>query len=305
MAHYTQLDQNDGEKIAKLYGLKFISLKSIEAGSENSNYFMQAKEGQFVLTLIEVKALKAVEKIVRLHEHLESQHYPAPLILTPLGEKSVAEYGGKPILMKKHIAGAHLEHPTKDQLQSLGAHLARLNVLPGPSYLARRPNFGMEWMATLLQEDIEASFAKWLENTLNNFDAQAWEALPKGLIHADLFLDNVLFRDGQVAAILDFEEACQYMLLFDLGMAIVGCCQEAGQISVSQAKHFIAGYQSVRPLNKNEQEALPNFIRYGAASTACWRYWKFNLLKAAPGKRERYKAMIAIAERPILEAELF
>jgi homoserine kinase type II len=99
-------------------------------------------------------------------------------------------------------------------------------------------------------------------------------ALPKGLIHADIFADNLIFQNGNLVAIIDYEEACIFPLIYDLAMALVGCCRIDNKLSIDLANSLFEGYVKHRDLQLAEVEALPYFVKYAASSTAAWRYWK-------------------------------
>ena len=121
--------------------------------------------------------------------------------------------------------------------------------------------------------------------------------LPTGLIHGDLFCDNVLFEGEKFKAILDFEDACHYYKAFDVGMAIVGVCRKAASIDPGKADAFVSGYQEVRALEEAERANLQAFIECAAILTSVWRYWKYHIDAPDIEESTRYTEMVEIAKR--------
>jgi homoserine kinase type II len=296
MAKYTSLDQESAINIAQQYGLDFLSLTSIEEGSENSNYLLDTEQGKFSLTLFEVKNNAEVERIAELLIYLQNKKFPAPQVRPTLKDKNLSGYEGKPILLKEYIEGKTEHDLSENQLAQVGAMLANLHTLGAPDFLPKAPPLGLDWMQQLNILEADLEFETWLEKSVRKIKSQMPKELPIGLVHADLFSDNMLQHKGKLAAFLDFEEACEYFLVFDIGMAILGCCRNEIVISKSKSSALVSGYQSVRRLTSEEIKALPLFIYYAAASTAAWRYWKFNISAPIIEKSRKYLEMIQIAD---------
>ena len=123
--------------------------------------------------------------------------------------------------------------------------------------------------------------------------------LPQGIIHGDLFPDNVLGRAGGVEAILDFEEGCIHTLAFDLAMTYVGFGWKDGKPDASLWQALRAGYESVRPLTTAEVAAMPLLHRYATLAIAAWRYWQFVLNIEDSPHAERYLEMTARLDEPL------
>jgi homoserine kinase type II len=120
--------------------------------------------------------------------------------------------------------------------------------------------------------------------------------LPRGLIHGDVFYDNVLFAGKKLKAIIDFEDACQYYKVFDLGMAVVGLCTSESKVELTRVRSLINGYQSGRMLDVVEKESLQLFIEYAAIATSSWRFWKYNIVAPHVGKSDKHWEMVNIAK---------
>ncbi|OVE79899.1 hypothetical protein BVY01_01295, partial [bacterium I07] len=200
-------------------------------------------------------------------------------------------------ILKRYFQGEVCPELDFRMLNQLGAMLARLHQIPSPEYLPKTFPYGLDYFETLPSSFSGCAFAKWLINKqdylINTIDSR----LPRGLVHGDVFYDNVLFSTNhQLMAVIDFEEACQYYKVFDLGMCIVGTCANRGEISLSKAKAFIDGYQSIKSLQESEKAALQVFAEYGAVATSFWRFRQHHVLKPDKNKANRYHEMKALAD---------
>ena len=131
-------------------------------------------------------------------------------------------------------------------------------------------------------------------------------ALPMALIHSDIFFNNIIVSDDEKRArIMDFEEACHYYRVFDIGMMLIGCCSDANGLRMEQAAALLKGYQMELSLLPAEKEALQAFSVYAAAATAFRRHQNFNHVKPDPAMFNHYRAMQSLADRvrQIPEAE--
>lgn len=120
--------------------------------------------------------------------------------------------------------------------------------------------------------------------------------LPIGLVHGDVFLDNVLFEDEKFKAILDFEDVSRIYKVYDLGMTIVGICTDGKNILFRKVRAFLNGYQKVRLLEEIEKDSLQLCIEWASILTSTWRFWKYNIDMPDADKSEKYKQMVYIAK---------
>ena len=119
---------------------------------------------------------------------------------------------------------------------------------------------------------------------------------PKTLIHGDVFFSNVIINPQNNPIIIDFEEACYYYRMYDIGMAIVGLCASNGSIDFSKADLLIRGYEQVMPIPKEEKNTMKLFIAYAATATAFWRFRQFNIIAPTPSHQNTYLDMKNIAD---------
>lgn len=111
-----------------------------------------------------------------------------------------------------------------------------------------------------------------------------------------MFYDNVLFDRKKFKAIIDFEEACCYYKVFDLGMGIVGLCTESTTVALDKARDLVSGYQQVQKLEDIEKETLQLFVEYAATATSYWRFWKYRIDTPGAEKPDKHWQMVRLTE---------
>ncbi len=208
-------------------------------------------------------------------------------------------------MLKPFIVGQVIQNLDENMENQVGAAMARLHQIPAPEYLPNRHTYGLETFPRIIGQGINLEYENWLAQKYDYFLKTIPAGLPCGLIHGDLFYDNILFEGKKFKAIIDFEDGCRYYHVFDLGMAIVGLCTENAKIILPKVRALIKGYQNIRKLGKAEIEALPLFIEYAATATSSWRFWKYNIDTPTVEKSNKYWEMVRIAKdaRTILSEE--
>jgi homoserine kinase type II len=187
-------------------------------------------------------------------------------------------------------------------LNQIGEIMAKLHKISPPVFIPTTYAFGLESYKKFLKNNLksknnrlDSNFVKWLTEKEYYLKKMISNELPRGLIHADIFWDNVLFNNKKLQAIIDFEESCNYYLAFDIAMSFDGSCQSKGIISLEKSKAILNGYQKVRKLTKVERDMLKDLTEYAAVSTSFIRY----VLKEVGISKEKlrdYREMIHIAD---------
>lgn len=299
MPPYTQLDENRISEIVGPYGIDRIThFQALEGGSENTNYRIDTADRTYVLTLSETKQESTVCELVDLLIHLEANGFQTSRVLPTKVGDYLSSFEGKPVLLKEFLHGEIVENLSSEMLYEIGASMASLHAVPVPETMRNRFSYGME-VLTVADSLAEHPFAAWATNTRERIQREIGEGLRRGLIHGDVFFNNVVVTEESGPVIMDFEEAGHYYLVFDLGMAIVGLCCGAGSIDQSQVGPLVQGYQSINPLNRAEIAKLKYFVAYAAAVTACWRFGQFRLIQPDATKRDRYLEMKRIADEAL------
>ncbi len=296
MAIYTRIQINDLKKIAAPYGIEVIDFKPIEGGNANSNYYIQAKEGEYVLTISEENSLEEVLIHANLLQWFEKHGYLTCQVQATTSGELISQYNGKPIMVKKWIPGTVHENFTAEMLEQIGRSIAQMHQIPAPEYLPSQHPYGIQVFSSVIGKAIDSEYENWLEDRLHFLRDNLPDNLPKGLIHGDIFFDNVVFERTELKAIIDFEGACRYYLVFDLGMGILGLCRTEGIIDLTKVKALIKGYEQIRPMEIPEKRFIPFFIEYAAIATSYWRYWKYNIYSPNPDRSGKHREMVQVAK---------
>ncbi|HZX30702.1 MAG TPA: homoserine kinase [Rhodocyclaceae bacterium] len=243
-----------------------IDLAGIAAGVENSNYFVTTAGGRWVLTLFERLPADELDFYLRLMAHLADRGYPCPRPQTDSTGALWRPLAGKPATLVSRLEGKGIETPTPDHCRAIGAALGRLHrlsadfspALPNPRGDAWRRQTGARLLPLLPRDEHDL-----LADELAFQAAQDYSGLPRGVVHADLFRDNVLWRDGELSGVLDFYFAGEDNLLFDLAVAANDWCFDQDGLDA-----LLAGYGGERPLAPAETAAWPALRR-----AAALRFW--------------------------------
>jgi homoserine kinase type II len=308
MAIYTPLNKREAVRIAEEFGLgDFVSITGIRDGSVNTHYLLETKRGRFFVKIDEVKSEVEVKQELELLLYLKRQGCPSPQPIKSKKGKFYHEFHGKYLSVSRNLEGVELplEALTSAHLEALGHALAELHLI-GRGYKKGIDNhFGFTKIVVMYREvrkhmpshlknivrvlDDEASY---LENYLDN-------NLPKGIIHGDLFPDNVKFRGSRLAGIVDFEAACRGKLIYDLATAVNALCFLDGRYRIDRFEPLITGYESSRPLSLPEWDSFPNELRFSALRFTVTRIKDFYLRKVDEDKRN-YKDFKEFFERLLI-----
>jgi len=273
MAVYTDVAFEDLERLLGDYAIgEPKSFKGIAEGVENSNFFLQTTTGDYILTLYEKRVSAAdLPFFLGLLDHLAIRGVACPL---PLQTKSGArwiELNGRPAAVLTYLDGLSLRRPEAGHCAAVGTALAELHEA-GRGFPLQRPNAlslaGWHTLAdaTLAEADsVQKGLAELIASSLKGLDAHWPSGLPSGVIHADLFPDNVLFLHDQVSGLIDFYFACNDAYAYDLTVMLNAWCFETdGSYNVTKGRALVNAYHARRPLLETEYDALPVLAR-GAA----------------------------------------
>lgn len=298
MAVYTELTTADLKQIASIFGLPEItSISNFAGGQENSNYHLIAGGQEYALTLCENKTPAEAQTLVDTLRHLEAHGFQTTKIIPTQGGATQATIYGKPLLLKSYLSGTVIDPLPPATMEPLGQAMARLHQVPVPDFLPTRLAYGRETFSPMQQNfGGPHPFLDWLKKIEKYLKDHFPEDLPKALIHADIFADNLILSPDHGPVIMDFEEATNYYRVFDLGMAIVGTCYPGGQFNALARKELLRGYNSVAPLIEAEEKSIIPATIYAAAAMASWRFWQFNVVQPGAGKQEHYRALQRVAE---------
>lgn len=292
MAVFTEVSDKDARDLLRRVPLgQLTALRGIQGGIENTNYFLTTDQGEWVLTLFERLTAEQLPFYLYLMKHLAHQGIPVP---DPQADAKSGDIlhkvCGKPAAIVQKLRGQSQLHPQPVHCAAVGDMLARMH-LAGRSYEREQPNLrGLAWwnatVPTVLPylDQAQADLLQ-AELAFQNHTAasSAYQALPKGPVHADLFRDNVMFDGETLTGFFDFYFAGCDTFLFDLCVCLNDWCIDhaTGAHDAAKAQAMLDAYQAVRPLEAAERQLLNPLLRAGALRFWISRLWDFYLPREA------------------------
>ena len=285
----------DVERMISLSELADLAeFEPLEGGWDNTSLLLTLKdESKVVLKSWHANTVEEVERVIARHRHLDSFGIPTPVPIEFADGNLFVEMGEVAWTLLPYFDGGLLGSD-ESSLRSLGATQARMHEVPTADFFPRTFTMGFEFFEEVfgMIEGELPNFLIMLRSESSKLKSQIPTELPTGILHGDLFPDNVIGSKGVVSAILDLEEAWIGPKAFDLVMSFVGFGWEGGRPIESRWRALVKGYQSVRELSEEEVSALPYLYRYATLSIACWRYWKHNISLPDQTLSERYLEMV-------------
>jgi len=291
MAVFTPVTQEQAALLMSQLGLgELTDLRGIEGGIENTNYFATTDLGEYVLTLFERLNHEQLPFYLFLMKHLAEKGIPVPNPAANRDGDILHTLCDKPAAVVNRLLGKSQLAPDATHCAEVGAMLARMH-LAGEDYNRSQPNLrGLAWWndtVPVVLPFLDESQARLLQSELayQNHIAQgaAYQALPKGPVHADLFRDNVMFEGEKLTGFFDFYFAGNDTWLFDLSVCMNDWCIDlnSGEHAPDRALAMLNAYQEVRPLRPAERQLLPAMLRAGALRFWISRLWDFYLPRDA------------------------
>jgi len=297
VARYAQLDRSAVEGLARRFGISDITAFFVmDGGRENTSYCVETSSARYVLTLWDQKSLQQATNLANLLVYLTDRGIRTSRVIVPPSEPIVVLHDEKPVMLKRYVDGNVSADLTGNLLVQLGEEMARLHAIPAPSYLPQSFPYGRSHFPEVTDSNLGHAYIDWLSEKICYLQKRIPQHLPRALIHGDVFFDNVIVRDDQLMAIIDFEEACHYYRSFDLGMAIAGACRDRQGISFEKAGRLIRGYEKETTLQSIERESLKAFAVYAAVATSFWRFRQYHLLRPEPQFYDQHVEMQTLAD---------
>jgi homoserine kinase type II len=291
MAVFTPVTQEQAALLMSQLGLgELTELRGIEGGIENTNYFATTDLGDYVLTLFERLNHEQLPFYLYLMKHLAEKGIPVPNPAANRDGDILHTLCDKPAAVVNRLLGKSQLTPEAAHCAAVGAMMACMH-LAGVDYNRNQPNLrGLAWWndtVPVVLPYLEKDQARLLQSELafQNHIAQgaAYQALPKGPVHADLFRDNVMFEGEKLTGFFDFYFAGNDTWLFDLSVCMNDWCIDlnSGEHAPERAVALLNAYQEVRPLRSAERQLLPAMLRSGALRFWISRLWDFHLPREA------------------------
>ncbi len=276
MAVYTKLNHNKIEEILSNYNLgKLESFKGIEEGIENTNYFLSVNKKKFILTVYE-KRVKSVDLpfFSDLMSSLNKANFKCPAPISNNENKTITDFEGKKLMIVSFLEGKAKQNLSPANCKSIGSEVAKMHELTRSLKLNRQNDLSVNSWRTLFNsvknkcKNIHEDLPRLIEENLNDVEKNWPKNLPRGIIHADLFHDNIFFKKDEFSGLIDFYFSCEDFFAFEIAICFNALCFDGLKsnlsFNVTKAKNFIDGYTSIRKLTDEEMNSI-KVLSQGAA----------------------------------------
>ena len=276
MAVYTKLNQNKIEEILLSYNLgKLDSFKGIEEGIENTNYFLSINKKKFILTIYEKRVKsKDLPFFSNVMSSLNKSDFKCPAPISNNNNSTVTDFNGKKLMIVSFLEGKAKRNLSPVNCRAIGAETAKMHNLTSNFNLKRQNDLSIKSWRSLFDSvkdqctKIHKDLPTLIEENLVDVEKNWPNNLPKGIIHADLFHDNIFFDKDNFSGIIDFYFSCEDFFAFEIAICFNALCFDGAKenlsFNVTKAKNFIDGYSSIRKLSDLEKQSI-KVLSQGAA----------------------------------------
>lgn len=273
MAVYTEVSDEDLEAFLAEYDIGSpVAFKGIAEGVENSNYYLQTDRGSFILTLYEKRVDPAdLPFFLGLMDHLAARNIDCPTPIHGRDGEALRHLCGRPAAITTFLQGVSPRRVAVKHCAPLGEALAHMHLAGADFPLKRTNSLCVTGWRPLFEQcaprahEVQNGLAGDIEAELAILESQWPKDLPAGVIHADLFPDNVFYLGDRLSGVIDFYFACVDFFAYDLGICINAWCFEPDMsFNVTKARHMLRAYRRVRPFSDQELEILPLLMRGSA-----------------------------------------
>jgi homoserine kinase type II len=273
MSVYTVVEAPELETFLQDYAVgDLVDFEGISAGIENTNYFVNTTQGQFVLTIFEHHTFEELPYFLNIMAFMAEHQIPTAHPVQTLSDGYLKSIQGKPAALVERLKGRGVEHPSLKQCEVMGEQMARFH-LAGRDYDQYRANDrDINWMQNTFQrieDHLSAEEVERIQQELAFQKTQDYQQLPQGVIHADLFCDNALFDGDELTGIIDLYYACNAQFLYDLAVMVNDWCRKSdNRFDETKITAMVNAYQTKRPLTAEEKQVWPAMLRLAAL-----RFW--------------------------------
>ena len=273
MAVYTSITSSDLSEWFKQFNFEdFVDFKGISSGITNSNYLILMPHSNYILTIFEHNNIEELPFYVDLMSYLTKENFLCPRPIENNSGQALCLLKDKPALMVSFLEGKEITIRETKSCYSVGQYLARLHLTASNFPQSNENTRGLSWISDMylnLKKYLSMEDQKVIELEISYHKEIDETNLPEGIIHGDLFRDNVLFLNDKVSGFIDFYYACNERFIYDIAIAVNDwCVEDDGKIDALMSLEFIKGYQSERKLTDNENEYLNSALRLAAL-----RFW--------------------------------
>ena len=273
MAVYTEINKSELSSFLTLYNIEeIIKFTGIKEGVENSNFLLESNESKYILTIFEKRTNENdLPYFFNLMNHLNDNKIKCPQVIEDKSGKLYNFIKGKPAVVTSFLEGMSIKKIAPKHCSELGTNLAKFHLASNKLDIKRDNALGIKDLNNLVDaiNKLDLKEHKNLLNVINSeynyLKNEISFDLPSGIIHADLFPDNVFFINDQLSGIIDFYFACNDYYAYELAICINAWCFEGNnEFNISKAKSFLNQYNSIRQISEEELKFLPILARAAA-----------------------------------------
>ena len=275
MAVYTKINKKDIFYINKKFNIeKIISFKGIKQGIENTNYLLISKNKKFILTIFEKRVLKnEIPFFMKLMDKLNYSKINCPKPLRTINGNYLIKLKNKTACIVSFLEGKDKEKLNPKNCFEIGKIIARMHLVTKKMKIFRKNSMGIKNLDPLLKSikfksNKSNNLKKFLVNNLKDIKKNWPKKLPKGIIHGDLFIDNIFFKKNKLSGIIDFYFAGNDFFMYEIDICINALCFDLKgkkfSMNKQKIKGLIKGYESVKKISSREKKAI-NVLCRGAA----------------------------------------
>ena len=275
MAVYTKINKKDISYINKKFNLeKFINFQGIKQGIENTNYLLRTKNKKFILTIFEKRvSKKEIPFFLKLMDRLNNSKINCPKPLRTINGNYLIKLKNKTACIVSFLEGKDKKKLNSKNCFEIGKIIAQMHLVTKKIKLFRKNSMSVKNLNPLLKSikfksKKSNNLEKFLVNNLKNIKKNWPKKLPKGIIHGDLFIDNIFFKQNKLSGIIDFYFAANDYLMYEIAICINALCFDKKnskfKINKQKIKNLIKGYESIKKISLKEKKSL-NILCKGAA----------------------------------------
>ena len=276
MAVYTKFEKRDFEKILSNYSIgQLKSFKGIKEGIENTNYYLLAGEKKYVLTIYEKRVNpKDLPFFSEIMSRLNTENFKCPIPIFNNQNKTITEYKEKKLMIVSFLEGKAKKILTPNECRQVGAEVAKMHQITKNFNIKRNNDLSISSWRKLFNSvkdqciKINKDLPRLIETNLIDVENNWPKDLPTGIIHADLFSDNIFFQDKKFSGIIDFYFSCNDFYSFEIAICFNALCFDGQShnlsFNVTKAKNFVEGYSKIRKLTDEEKKNI-KVLSQGAA----------------------------------------
>ena len=273
MAVYTKFEKKNIEEILSYYSIgKLKFFKGIQEGIENTNYYLLVEEKKYILTIYEKRVNpKDLPFFSELMSELNNKNFKCPVPIVNNQNETITEYNGKKLMIVSFLEGKAKLALTPKDCKQLGYEVAKMHEITKDFKIRRNNDLSIKSWRKLFNSvkeqciKIDKDLPKLIEANLINVEKNWPKNLPSGIIHADLFSDNIFFQNEEITGIIDFYFSCNDFYSFEIAVCFNALCFDGQKhnlsFNVTKAKNFIDGYSKLRKLSDEEKKVSKFYLK--------------------------------------------